>query len=161
MEQLKVDSVVELAPDVDEMQTPEGDVILKQMLGPGEVREIAPDGSVLVHWVSADFDMRVERADLDAADPEVRLIAIYRGNLHSEPALEKHKVVSDKGLTHNWVVEILPGNVIRTVRSDGWAWTFDWYPLIHRVEPRFAILEDALEDDDHAEALTVAELAVS
>jgi hypothetical protein len=71
------------------------------------------------------------------------------------------KVTTSAGLSRNWTVEMLPGNLIRTVRSDGAAWTFNWNPLFRRVQPLHSILEDALAQDDDAEALTVAELSVA
>jgi len=89
------------------------------------------------------------------------LIAIYRRNTHGGRTLERCKVVASAGLTHHWTAELFPKNVIRIVRSDGLAWTFDWYPLLDQAQPLHTILDDALAEDDHAEALTVAELAAT
>jgi len=62
------------------------------------------------------------------------------------------------GLQHNWTVDLLHDNVIRTVRSDGLVWTFEWNDLLDRVLP-FRTLNLVPPDDDYAEAMTVADLA--
>ena len=64
------------------------------------------------------------------------------------------------GLQHNWTVDLLHDNVIRTVRSDGLVWTFEWNDLLDRVVP-FRTLNLVPPDDDYAEAMTVADLARS
>lgn len=39
------------------------------------------------------------------------------------------------GLNHNWSVELFPDDIVRTIRSDDYAWTFNWYPLYERAYP--------------------------
>lgn len=157
--QIGVDAVVELAPGVAGVHPPAGGFVPKERLGPGVVKEIGNNGTVHIHWVGADLDTWVEPSEVEVPAPAAHLIVIYRCNAHGDRALERYEVVTRAGLTHNWTVEWLPENVIRTVRSDGLAWTFDWYPWFHKAEPLHTILYDALSEEDHAEALAVAELA--
>jgi len=64
------------------------------------------------------------------------------------------------GLEHNWVVELLPYDVVRSVRDDGLAWTFDWYRVFHKLHPKHTYYVPPNEDAD-AEALAAAELFFS
>jgi hypothetical protein len=156
---LKVESVVELAREVAGAQAPTGRLVVRENLGPGLVREVSLGGEVRVYWPSAALETWVATEDLDLAVPQARLIAIYRCVTGGHRTLDRCKVIKDKGLSYNWTVELLPDNIIRTVRSDGLAWTFDWHPVVERAHPHGTIMEDALAEDEHAEALTVAELA--
>jgi hypothetical protein len=156
--QLMVGSVVKIAPEVAGVQAPTGSLVARDRLGPGVVQEVSTEGAVRVHWPSADLDTWVTPEDLEPAEPRARLVEIYRSRRDGRRTLEKCKVVAKAGLDYNWIVDICPGNVIRTVRSDGSAWTFDWYPIRRCAQPRGTNIEYALPEDDDAEALTVAEL---
>jgi hypothetical protein len=162
--EIKVESVVELSREVAGTQSSEGRLVVRENLGPGIVREIGEDGEagmVRVYWPMAVLETWVSPEDLEVRDPRVHLLVIYHSGPEGHHNPPVCKIVSGAGLYYNWTVEIIHGNVIRTVRSDGLAWTFDWYPVIERAHPRGTILEDALAEDEHAEALTVAELSVA
>jgi hypothetical protein len=154
-----VESVVTLAEEVAGVDTPGSGLVPREELGFGIVQEIGTEGMVRVRWPSSGLDTWVNIADLIPVDPEAHLLAIYRVDEHGRRTLERCKVLATAGLTRNWIAELLPQYIVRTVRSDGKAWTFDYYPLIKRTEPLHTILVDALASDDHAEALTVADLA--
>ncbi len=167
-ERPKVGSVVELAREVAGIQAPAGRSGIRAKLGPGVVQEIGMDGvigEVRVHWPSAELDTWVAVEDLEPTGPQARLVAIYRYGAGGHRILDRCKVVSDRGLNYNWTVELFPGNIVRTVRSDGLAWTFDWNPMVERAQPHGTIIEDelknALAEDEQAEALTVAELSTT
>jgi hypothetical protein len=170
-DKLQVESVVELAREVAGTQGQvEGRLIMSERLGPGVVREIisigesneySEDGMVLVHWPMADLDTWIDPKDLEPANPKARLIAIYHFGSDGHRTLPQCKVIANEGLRHNWEVELFPAHVIRTIRSDGLAWTFDWHPILRRADPHGTIMEEPLAEDDHAEALTVAELSIA
>ena len=134
---------------------------VRDKLGPGVVQEIGRDGDVRVHWPLAELDTWVAHDELETLERRARLITVYRGGADAHRTLQVCKIVTGAGLSHNWMVELFPENVIRTVRSDGLAWTFDWNPVVERAQPHGTVLEEPLAEDDHAEALTVAELSIA
>lgn len=184
-ETLEVEAVVELARQVRGARASYRRLALREKLGAGIVRAFGKiahldmgretggvagvGGSnhaelICVYWPSAEIDTWLAPEDLEPQDRRARLVAIYRGGVNNEvgqSVFEKCKVISNAGLNYNWSVELFQGNIIRTIRSDGLAWTFDWYPVVERAHPHGTILEDALAEDDHAEALTVAELSIA
>jgi hypothetical protein len=163
-EEPDIESVVELSREVGRGRGSEGRLVVRGKLGPGIVRQIGTiGGSVLVrvHWPSAELDTWVDSGDLEQADRRARLLSIYRYDAGGYRTLDRCKVIAAAGLNYNWTVELFPENVIRTERSDGVAWTFDWYPIVQRAQPHGTLMEDALAEDAHAEALTVAELSTS
>lgn len=157
-----IESIVKLAGDVAGAKDPAGRLMARERLGYGIVRDVFKHaGVVLVHvyWPSAELETWVASEDLEQADERARLLSIYRYDEEGRRALDRCKVISGVGLNYNWIVEFFPENVIRTERSDGLAWTFDWHPILERVYPHGTVMEDALAEDAHAEALTVAELS--
>ncbi len=167
-----IEQIVRSGQDLAGVQAPDGNFVPREALGPGVIREVGhetfdspksklcEDKETLVHWVAADFDAWMQPDEIERLDPEARLIAVYERFGHAGRTFKRYKVVSRAGLTHNWLVELLPKYVVRTVRSDGPAWTFDWYPVLERAFP-IRTLEQNPPTDDDAEALTVAELALS
>lgn len=180
-----VESIVELCRQVNGAHLSQSRLAVREKLGPGVVRALGridhPDRGhksreldraglaghielICVHWPSADLDTWVAPEEVEGYGEKARLLAIYREGAGKETescVFEKCKVIANAGLNYNWTVELFPGNIIRTVRSDGLAWTFDWNPVVEHAHPHGTILVDALAEDDHAEALTVAELATA
>jgi hypothetical protein len=159
-EQAGLEEVVQARKELAGIQGPGGMFVLRDELGAGVIHDIAPDGEYLVHWVQADFDAWVQPDEVDRLDPSARLVAIYEQDGHEKRVFKHYKVISGRGLEHSWAVELFPKNVVRTVRSDGWAWTFDWDAPFDRAYP-IHTRADTVPTDEHAEALTVAELALS
>jgi hypothetical protein len=151
--------VVTLATEPIVVHGPDAELPGSRRLGPGLVREMDDSGHALVHWIERDFDSWMDPADLAILSATGRLISIFRCHADGHRLFEGHKLVMSRGLQHNWMVELLPENVIRAERSDGAAWTFNWWPMLRRVDLIRTIDLIPLEDAD-AEALTVAELAV-
>jgi hypothetical protein len=129
------------------------------MLGPGIVQELGNDGRVKVRWVGVGSEAWMEPDELRSLGPNAHLVRIYRCDEHGHLALQRSRVVTAAGLKHNWTVELLPQDIVRTIRSDGWAWTFEWNPTWSRMETIHTQGFRPPEDDD-AEALVVAELGV-
>jgi hypothetical protein len=152
-------AVVEPSPELGSVQVPDGTLMPAGELGPGVVKEIAGDDRIKVRWEGPDVEVWMEPGELSSLGPNAHLITIFRCDEHGQLTLLRRRVVTFGGLTYNWMVELLPDNVVRTVRSDGSAWTFDWNPLLGRMETLHTVGLRPPRDDD-AEALTVAEIAV-
>jgi hypothetical protein len=140
----------------------DGRLVFAERLGPGVVREVDSAGNVLIHWVEADADAWMDPADLQPLGSGAHLVSISRLDAHDHKISTRHRVVTQPGLglEHNWTVELWPNRIVRAIRSDGCAWTFEWNPLLERM----SILHNTgfpPPRTDDAEALTVAELAVS
>lgn len=171
-ELFQIEQVVQPAQNLAGLQGPHGTLVLREHLGPGVVLETRyvpppfplnnkpPEEEILVHWAAADFDAWMQPNEVERLDPYARLIAEYEWDGHEQRMFKNYKVISRAGLTHSWAVERLPDGVVRTVRTDGSAWTFDWYPLYDRVYPIHTLNPNPTTDDD-AEALTVAEVALT
>ncbi|MDQ6692979.1 MAG: hypothetical protein M3014_00950 [Chloroflexota bacterium] len=157
-EQIKIESVVELARQVLGTHAQDGSLVARENLGPGVVRGFGEDGSIRVYWPCAELHTWVTPEEIDQESPRARLIVRYRCDKDGHLTFEECKVVANMGLTHNWRVEILQGGVVRTVRSDGLAWAFDRHPVFERTHPLHAILDEPLAEEDHDEALSVAGL---
>ncbi len=130
-----------------------------QRLGPGIVTGTREDGTVRVHWIEPDFDAWMEPADLRALAPGAPLVSIFRCEADGTRHPQRHERVAGRGLQHHWTIEFKPNDVVRAERSDGLAWTFDWHPIMRRLE-RHGTVGMAPTEDDEAEALTAAEAAV-
>lgn len=138
----------------------DGRHVSAEALGVGVVKGVGDDGLVRVHWARAGADALMDPSDLDALGPEAHLVVIIRFDARGAKATTRHKVITSPGLLeHNWRVELLSKNIVRTIRPDGSAWTFDWNPTLGRVNTRLTI-DFTPPGPDDAEALTVAELAV-
>ena len=60
-------AVVALASEVFGVQSPDGDFLSAEALGPGIVEQLGQDGSVQVHWEGAGFDSWLDAQDLRKA----------------------------------------------------------------------------------------------
>ena len=140
----------------------DGAFLPTERLGPGIVREVDSEGNLLVHWTEADADAYLDPSDLQPLGDDARLVLIIRLDAQDKKISSRHKIVTSAGLgiDHNWTVELRPRNVIRAIRSDGCAWTLDWNPIFARMTFRHNADFPPPRTDD-AEALTVAELALS
>jgi hypothetical protein len=153
------DLVVTLNSEPIHGHGPEGPLGPSNLLGPGFIRRMGGDGKVQVHWIERNFDAWMDPGDLRVQNPATRLISIYHCNSEGQRTFEQHKLATSKGLQYNWTVEILPEDVIRAVRSDGSAWTFNWFPVLHSIEVLHTVGFGPIEDDD-AEARTAVEIAL-
>ncbi len=140
----------------------DGTLVPAERLGPGIVREVDSAGNVLVHWAEADAEAWMDPADLQPLGRDAHLVSIFRLDTHDHKISTRRRVVTHTGLglEHNWVVELRTQNIVRAIRSDGCVWTFEWNPILERM----SILHNTgfpPPRTDDAEALTVAELAVS
>ncbi|HKP51792.1 MAG TPA: hypothetical protein VJ183_03980 [Chloroflexia bacterium] len=144
------------------VNTVEGALVPAERLGPGVVRQVDSAGHLLVHWAEADVDAWMDPADLQPLGSNARLVSITRLDPHDNKISTRHRVMTRSGLgiEHNWTVELRARNIVRAIRSDGCAWTFDWNPILERMSIRHNVDFPPPRTDD-AEALTVAELAVS
>ena len=156
---LTQEAVVTLATEPLSIHSPDADLPDSRRLGPGFVQASDACGHVRVHWMERDFDAWMDPADLAVLSVTGRLISVFHCTQVGQRLFERHKLVTDKGLQHNWIVERLPGDVVRTERSDGAAWTFNWWPVLRRMELIRTVDLMPPEDAD-AEALIVAEIAV-
>ncbi len=150
-------SVVACAGILHGVQSPEGDLIPCERLGPGIIEGSASDGRMLIRWTTAGFSSLLEPGDIRTLGLDARLVVIHKCDKDGQIKLLRHKVVTGVGFSHNWTVELRPGNVIRVQRWDGHAWTFTKNPIFMRITtPAWS----APPDDDDAEALTAAELSL-
>lgn len=157
---MKPESLVSLVASLLGITLADGRHVAAESLGIGVVKGVAADGQVLIHWTRADAEALMDPADLNPLGPDAHLVLILRFDTRGAKASTRHKIITSPGLLeHNWRVELLPRNIVRTIRPDGSAWTFDWNPTIGRVNTRLMVDFPPPRSDD-AEALTVAELAV-
>lgn len=162
-EAFRAGEVVKLAKGIAGVQSPDGGLVPGEALGYGLVRQTEGDGNVQVHWTQGDFISLMNPADLVSLGPKAHLLTVYQRDKGGNRKLISRKVFTGgEGLTWNWTVEVLPADVIRTLRPDGSVWTFDWYEFFNKAHPVGTLLAGtaALQEDDHAEALAVAELAM-
>ena len=156
-------AVVKLAPGIASVQSSDGSLIARDDLGYGLVQRTESDGAVQVFWTNANIISLTDPQDLIALGPRAHLVTVYQRDKDGNRKFVTGKVFTGgEGLTWNWDVEVLPNKVIRTLRSDGSIWTFDWYEFFNEAHPEGTLLSGftALQEDDHAEALAVAELAM-
>jgi hypothetical protein len=147
-----------LASDPLKLPAHDGDVPETGRLGLGIVREPVSGGKVHIHWIEPDCEAWMRLSDVRLLPTTSKLVSIYRYN-HGQRNLVRQRLIGDAGLLHHWLIELLPDNIVRAVRSDGLAWTFNWYPLLNRVEPLRQGDPDQLEDAD-AEALAAVNTAL-
>jgi hypothetical protein len=155
-DELFVGAVVEPDESLEYVQSPEGPLVSSTKLGPGIVQELGSDGKVCVRWVRAGFETWMEKQELRPYGREARLIAIMRRDKQGHVNLLGYQVDKTTGLKHNWTVEMLPDAVVRAVRHDGSAWTFDYNKLFKSVKSKWP----QPPKDDDAEALAAADIAV-
>jgi len=155
-------SVVVAVPELTGVQSLEDDFIPRENLGPGFVEQVDEAQGVRVRWVDAGAAAWVAPVDLQPLGPDARLVVVYHRDEGGDLKLVRRGVVTTAGLRTNWTVELLPNEVVRVVRPDGSAWTFDWDRNLGRMNTRNTknMWMFPPQDDDAAEALTVAELAV-
>lgn len=148
--------VVEPAADLGGLQAPDGAMLAPETLGPGIVESLAHDGKVCVRWVGADLNTCLDPVDIRPLGPNAHLLTVKRRDKDGSVKLLRHKVVTSSGFNHNWTVELLPGSVVRVVRTDGSAWTFKHNRLFRRIDCWWP----QPPDDDDAEALAAADIAL-
>jgi hypothetical protein len=136
----RIEQVVRSRQDLAGVQDPDGIYVPNERLGIGIVSNIRSDDAI------------------ELLNPDARVIAVYDRDGGAGRVFKRCKLASRAGLNHNWSVELFPDDVVRTIRSDGCVWTFNWYPLYERAFP-IHTLQDEPRTDDDAEAITVAELA--
>jgi hypothetical protein len=136
------------------VQSPTGDVVPADKLGPGVVQQLAEDGRVCVRWLGADFDACLDPQDVRSLGQHAHLLSVYKRDRNGVRIFMRHKIAVSAGLEHNWTVELLPDNVVRVMRSDGHAWTFTINPFFKRIN----VWWPQPPEDDDAEAFTAAEL---
>lgn len=156
--QPRIEEVVRSRQDMAGVQDLDGTYVPNEKLGIGIISGIRSDNEILVHWVASNVDTWMRPDEVELFDHDARVIAVYQRDGGAGREFKRCKVVSRAGLNHNWSVELFPYDVVRTIRSDGSAWTFNWYPLYERAYP-IHTLQDEPPTDDDAEAITVAELA--
>jgi hypothetical protein len=152
-------TVVEPSSEPVATQTPDGILVSGSRLGPGIIEEVAKDGKVKVRWIGAESKAWMEPGELRWLGPNSHLITVFFCDEKGRLTLLRRRVITIGGLRFNWTVELLPEDIVRTVRSDGWVWTYKWNPVWNRMETLHTSRSTPLEDDE-AEALMVAELAV-
>jgi hypothetical protein len=159
---VRVGALVQADSTLAEIQTLSGDLVGADTLGPGVVSELGSAGEVKVHWTGPDLDVWVQARDLLQFGDNARLVTVRVFDRLGRGKIARNKVVRGAGLRYNWLVELRPRNIVRTIRPDGQIWTFEWYPFFRQVHPIHTMLTDGCQlNDDQAEALTVAEIAAN
>jgi hypothetical protein len=148
-------SVVTAAMEIVGLQTLQGYMVSIERLGPGIVEEIDAAGQVLVHWSQANVDTWVAADEIRPIEDGGRLLTVLVCDGHGHRTLLRHKV---SRLQHHWTIELRPEQVVRVEREDGSSWTFNVAPAGHGVNAPGWLYPP---DDEDAEALTAAELAVA
>lgn len=156
-EEFHAGGIVRPVPELAWVQSPDGEHIPCEALGPGVVDEVDKTGRVLVHWTGGGFANWIEATDIRSAGPYAHIITVYNRDEHGISRFVRRRLVTEKGLSQNWTVELLPESVVRTIRPDGSAWTFKYNWVFEKIE----VWWPRPPKDDDAEALLVAELAVS
>jgi hypothetical protein len=152
-------TLVALSTDPIELPAPGKDLTLSERLGPGIVVDTLLDNRVHVHWVVAAFEAWMDPVDLRVLSPTARLITICHCDSAGRRTHIRYRVGTPTGLEHHWTVELLPADVVRAVRDDGCAWTFNWLRLLDRIELVRTVGLLPTEDAD-AEARTAVEIAL-
>lgn len=142
-----------------EVQSVEGDRVPCERLGTDIVEASGADGRLLVGWTKAGVKAWTSALDLHSLGTDARLVRVLKCDSRGNVRSTKEKVVRSAGLCHHWTVQIQARSIVRAVRADGLAWTFDLNPTFKRVEIKGTCGCLSPEDDD-AEALTAAEIAV-
>ena len=154
-EALSSGCVVSLSRDLASIQGPDGRLVAADSLGYGLVQQ-STEEYVLVRWIGAGFESWVEQADVRSIGPDTRLVTVEKYDNRGTRKQVRHKLGYNAGLRHNWTVELRPPNVVRVLRTDGHKWTFTQSRLFRSID----VWWPQPPDDEDAEALTVAELAI-
>jgi hypothetical protein len=155
--EFKVDGIVRPADGLAWIEAPDGAHIACDTLGPGVVEEVHHEGDVKVHWTEGGFSNWIDPEDIVSAGENAHLITVYNRSKEGLSHMARRRVVAQQGLDRNWIVELLPDHIVRVIRHDGMAWTFKYNWLFERIE----VWWPQPPRDEDAEALAVAELAVS
>jgi hypothetical protein len=147
--------VVSLSRDLASIQGPDGRLVAADNLGYGLVQHSA-EAYVLVRWIGAGFECWVEQSDLRSPGPDARLVTVEKYDNKGARKQVRHKLGYNAGLRNNWTVELRPPNIVRVLRIDGHKWTFTHNRLFRSID----VWWPQPPDDEDAEALTVAELAI-
>jgi hypothetical protein len=147
--------VVSLSRELASIQGPDGRLVAADNLGYGLVQQSTGE-YVLVRWIGAGFESWVEPSDLRSIGPDARLVTVEKYDNKGARKQVRHKLGYNAGLRHNWTVELRPANIVRVLRTDGHKWTFTHNRLFRRID----VWWPQPPDDEDAEALTVAELAI-
>ncbi|MBF6613796.1 MAG: hypothetical protein IVW55_11780 [Chloroflexi bacterium] len=153
----RLGEVVMPAPELLAVQVDDGTSVACERLGPGVVEQLAEDERVRVHWAPADLHSWMEPGDIRSAGEDAHLISIYRYDRHEQLRSVRHRVVAARGFSCNWTAELRTG-IVRVVSAGGEAWTFTILPVFHTIR---TTSWDMPPTDEDAEAITVAELALS
>ncbi|MEA2576147.1 MAG: hypothetical protein QOH93_3445 [Chloroflexia bacterium] len=148
--------VVSLSSELASIQGPDGRLVAADSLGYGVVQQSTSEGYALVRWTDAGFDSWIEQADLHSLGSEARLLTVEKYDNKGVCKQVRHKVSQDVGLRFNWTVELRQPNVVRVLRTDGLKWTFNHNKMFRSIN----VWWPQPPDDEDAEALTVAELAI-
>ena len=144
--------VVRPAEDLASIEGPDGILRAAETLGLGIVRAVDDAGRACVAWTGRPVETWQPRADLRPLAPNLRLVRVAHCDSHGHASAPQMRLAV---LEAHWTVEILPTEVIRTRRDDGWGWTFAVNNATGDVISPWA----CPPDDGAAEALAVAELA--
>lgn len=155
-----VGQVVMPLEDLAGIKSADGEMLAMDALGPGIVEAVDEGRGVQVHWLEARTSTWLDPQDLRSPGAHAHLVSFYHVDGRGNRALSRRLVDARSGLEHNWVVERLPGDVVRSVRDDGLAWTFDWYRVFRKLHPKHTHYVP-LDEDADAEALAAAELFFS
>lgn len=153
----KAGSVVTPVESLAGVLATDGSMLAAETVGPGIIHTVSKERGVLVHWLDAHTDAWMLPDEVRSPGEHAHLVAFYHCDAHGNRTLVKRFVDAHAGLDHNWVIELLPQDVVRAVRDDGLAWTFEWYYIFHRLHPKHTLWSPPPEDAD-AEALAAAEL---
>lgn len=148
---------VKLTSELEGITTQNGILLSPDKLGPGLVEQVALDGTVCVHWLSADILGCLPPEDLLPLGKGGHIVKIMRYNAQGNSTLVGYKISVGLGFEHNWTVELRPRNVVRVLRDDGWKWTFERNPIYNTIKPSWP----QPRDDGDAEALTAADIAIT
>lgn len=148
--------VVSLASELASIQGPDGSLVSADSLGYGVVQQSTIEGYTLVRWLGAGFECWVEQADLRSLGSDARLVTVEKYDDRGIRKQVRHKVAHGAGLRHNWTAEMRPPNVVRVLSHTGLKWTFKHNKLFRSID----VWWPQPPDDEDAEALTVAELAI-
>lgn len=148
--------VVSLSSELASIQGPDGGLVSADSLGYGLVQQSTTEGYVLVRWLGAGFECWVEQADLHSLGSDARLVTVVKYDDRGTCKQVRHKLAHGSGLRHNWTAELRPPNVVRVLNYTGLKWTFTRNKLFRCID----VWWPQPPDDEDAEALTVAELAI-
>jgi len=139
------------------VQSPDGDVVPCDRLGPGLIEESTGDGVLRVWWSAAGFSSVLDSTDCLPLGRDARLVVVHHFDKSGQIKLSRQRILGGVGFRDNWTIELRPPNVVRVIRWDGQAWTFRKNPIFSRLTTTAWVTPP---EDDDAEALAAAELAL-